>query len=325
MKYLDQIALGDCFKLIKEIPNNSIDLIVTSPPYNIGKEYENKRPLHAYLQAQSLLVSEAARILKDSGSIFWQVGSFIDKGTHIPLDVKLFPIFEDNGFIPRNRIVWIRSHGLHAKNRYSCRHETILWFTKSDNYKFNLDSIRVPQKYANKKGYRGKNKGKLTCNPEGKNPGDVWAFRNVKHNHEEQTIHPCQFPEDMVERIILSTTDNGDVVFDPYMGCGTTAVAAKNLDRHFVGFEIDKDYHSTAIGRLNGQPDKNDNFPNLKTLRNFVDEHMLGPNQFSFTKQIGKVATTKDKAKIFPERHHLEEQINRFVFESEAASSLNTN
>ena len=125
---------------------------------------------------------------------FWQVGSYAKNGLLIPLDVRIFPILEDLGLLPRNRIVWVRTHGVHARRKFSARHETVLWFTKTDDYKFNLDAIRVPQKYQNKKAWRGDKKGELTCHPDGKNPGDIWVFRNVKHNHEEQTTHPAQFP-----------------------------------------------------------------------------------------------------------------------------------
>ena len=190
----DQIHLGDCIDLLRRLPAASVDLVVSSPPYNLGKEYEKKRALQVYLDGQSAVLTECARVLRPSGSIFWQVGSFADSGRLIPLDIKLFPILESLCLFPRNRIAWIRPHGVHARRKFSCRYETILWFTKSDEYVFHLDPMRVPQKYPEKKSYRGENRGKLSCNPHGKNPGDVWAFRNVKHNHEEQTIHPCQFP-----------------------------------------------------------------------------------------------------------------------------------
>ena len=110
--------------------------------------------------------------------------------------------------------------GLHCKKRLSGRYETILWFTKSDDYTFNLDPIRVPQKYPNKKYFKGKNKGKLSCNPLGKNPSDVWEIPNVKHNHVEKTEHPCQFPVELVDRLVLSLTNEGDVVFDPFLDLG---------------------------------------------------------------------------------------------------------
>ena len=261
---------GDCEDLLKCLPDDSIDLVVTSPPYNVGKVYEKKIKLNDYLDFQSRIIKECFRILKPSGSIFWQVGSYSNAGTLIPLDIKFFPIFENLGMQPRNRIVWIRTHGLHGKNKFSARHETILWFTKSNKYKFFLDQIRVPQKYQNKKNYAGDKKGMLSCNPDGKNPGDVWAFRNVKHNHEEQTVHPCQFPEDLIERIVFSTTQEGDFVLDPYMGTGTLAVVAKKHGRNYIGAELDNNYYEVALRRINGSPDVNRVFPNLRTLREHV-------------------------------------------------------
>ena len=244
---------------------------MSSPPYNLGKEYEARRALSHYLDEQQEILRECARVLKPSGSIFWQVGAFSDRGLLIPLDIKFFPILEDLGMLPRNRIVWVRSHGLHAKKKFSARHETILWFTKSDDYTFDLDATRVPQKYPDKKSYRGKSKGQLSGHPDGKNPGDIWVFRNVKHNHEEQTIHPCQFPEDLIARILLATTHEGDVVLDPYMGVGTVAVVARDHGRRYVGAELDANYHAVALRRLSGEPDAAGSFPNLKTLRNYVE------------------------------------------------------
>jgi len=247
---LNKIIHGEAIDTLQELPNACIDLIVSSPPYNIGKEYEARQPLQVYLEEQMQILKHCARILKKSGSIFWQVGAYSHQGVLIPLDVKIFPILESLELIPRNRIIWVRQHGVHARRKFSCRHETVLWFTKSDSYTFNLDSIRVPQKYRNKKAWKGKNKGELTCNPLGKNPGDIWVFRNVKHNHEEQTIHPCQFPEDLIARIILSVTNERDVVFDPYMGAGTVAVVARELQRHYLGTELEAKYHNVAIRRI---------------------------------------------------------------------------
>ncbi len=305
--FKNTIQNANCLDVLRNLPDKSVDLIVTSPPYNIGKEYESKKALSLYLEFQSKVITECCRVLADTGSIYWQVGSFVDQGAHYPLDVKLFPFFERLNMIPRNRIVWLRTHGLHAKNRFSCRHETILWFTKTDKYKFNLDPIRVPQKYPNKKAWTGSNKGELTCDPLGKNPGDVWAFRNVKHNHEEQTIHPCQFPEDMIERIILSSSENGDIVFDPYMGVGTVAKVAKDLNRIYFGTELDKDYFDVSLHRLSGDPDEKGNFPNLKCLRSYCAQKGIeNPGKFSFTKQVGKEPTLGNKSKIFPEEVHLE-------------------
>ena len=316
--HLDNIYLGDCIDLLKSIPSSSVDLVVSSPPYNIGKEYETKRDLENYLDDQRAVLSECHRVLKSTGSIFWQVGSFSHKGTLVPLDIKIFPILEDMGMLPRNRIVWVRQHGLHARKKFSARHETILWFTKGDDYYFDLDAIRVPQKWQNKKSFRGDNKGELTCNPDGKNPGDVWVFQNVKHNHEEQTIHPAQFPEGLIARIMLSTTPKGGVVLDPYMGTGTVAVVARDHDRRFCGAELDERYHDVALRRLSGEPDASGAFPNLKTLRAYVARTGKPINNFRFDVQIGKVASDGSKAKIYPEEYHAEQLVERLQYEADA-------
>src|SRR5579872_3994458 len=141
--FLDRIILGDCRELLEELPDESIDLIVSSPPYNLGKEYETRQALDVYLRDQSLVLSQCKRVLKKTGSLFWQVGAYSDLGMLIPLDVRFFPILEALNLIPKNRIIWVRQHGLHARRKFSCRHETILWFTKSNDHKFNLDRIRV--------------------------------------------------------------------------------------------------------------------------------------------------------------------------------------
>lgn len=315
---INTIFRGDCLDLLRAIPDSSVDLIVSSPPYNLGKEYEAKRALEIYINEQSSVLKECVRVLKSTGSIFWQIGAFSDEGALIPLDIRFFPILENLGLTPKNRIIWTRQHGLHATRKFSCRHETILWFVKSDNYQFNLDEIRVPQKYQNKKHYRGDRKGQLSCNPDGKNPGDIWMFRNVKHNHEEQTIHPCQFPEDMIARIILCTTEPGDVVLDPYMGTGTVAVVARDHGRQFIGAEFEGRYHQVALRRLSGEPDANGRFPNLKTLRDYCERTGEPTSKYRFDMQVGEVASERSKAKIFSEEHHLAELEKRISYEEDA-------
>jgi len=318
---LDQIVLGDCLSTLKKLPNESIDLIVSSPPYNVGKEYENKKNLDVYLEEQTKVLTECVRVLKTTGSIFWQVGSYSNNGLLIPLDIRFFPILESLGMNPINRIIWVRQHGLHSKKKYSGRHETVLWFSKSKDYKFFLDPIRVPQKYKNKKSYKGDNKGKLSCNPNGKNPGDIWIFRNVKHNHEEQTIHPCQFPEDFISRIILSTTEENDVVFDPYMGTGTVAVVSKENNRRFLGTELDKKYFDVSLRRLKGEPDENNSFPNLKTLRDYINKTGESIEKYKFDVQVSKNPTDRSQSKIYSESYHLEELEKRLSFEEESFSN----
>jgi len=231
------IHLGDCVEILKTIPDESLQLIVTSPPYNIGKEYEKRLKLESYLEQQTAIIQECVRCLSPHGSICWQVGNYVDKGAIIPLDTILYPIFTKQGLKMRNRIIWHFEHGLHCSRRFSGRYETIIWFTKSDEYVFNLDPVRVPQKYPGKKYFKGSNAGKYSCNPLGKNPGDLWVIPNVKSNHVEKTDHPCQFPVELIERLVLSMTNEGDWVFDPFLGTGTSIIAAIRHRRRGAGAE----------------------------------------------------------------------------------------
>ncbi len=245
------IFQGDCLEYLPDIPDSTIQLIVTSPPYNLGKEYEKRQSINEYVANQEKVITLCHKKLKDSGSICWQVGSYVENGTIVPLDILLYPIFQKLNLKLRNRIIWHFGHGLHCSKRLSGRYETILWFTKSDEYTFNLDPIRVPQKYPNKKYFTGKNKGKPSCNPLGKNPSDVWNIPNVKHNHVEKTDHPAQFPVELVERFVLALTNKGDCVFDPYIGSGSTAIAALKHGRSCIGAEREPKYVDIMCNRLN--------------------------------------------------------------------------
>jgi adenine-specific DNA-methyltransferase len=197
---------------MKPLTSGSMSLIVTSPPYNIGKAYERRTSMDRYLTEQAKVIAECVRLLHPKGSICWQVGNHIQDSEVFPLDVMLYPVFRKHGLKLRNRIVWHFEHSLHCSKRLSGRHETILWFTKGDDYTFNLDPIRVPSKYPGKKYFKGPKRGQLSGNPLGKNPGDVWIFPNVKNNHVEKTIHPCQFPVELVERLVLAMTKSSDAV-----------------------------------------------------------------------------------------------------------------
>lgn len=240
----------DNLKFMRGLDDDSMKLIVTSPPYNIGKSYEKRSPLDQYVKDQAQVISECVRLLHPNGSICWQVGNHVDKGEIFPLDLVLYHLFKDHGLKLRNRIIWHFEHGLHCSKRLSGRYETIMWFTKGDDYTFNLDPIRVPSKYPQKKYYKGPKAGQLSGNPLGKNPSDVWVFPNVKNNHVEKTIHPCQFPVELVERLVLSMTDEGDRVFDPYMGVGSSVVAALKHGREGFGCDVVKEYVDTAWERV---------------------------------------------------------------------------
>jgi adenine-specific DNA-methyltransferase len=244
------IAHQNNMDFMADLDDGSIGLILTSPPYNIGKVYENKQPLKQYVLEQTEVIKECVRLLHPKGSICWQVGNYVHNGEIIPLDILLYPVFVDQGLKLRNRIIWHFEHGLHCSKRLSGRYETILWFTKQDDYTFCLDPIRVPSKYPEKKYFKGARKGQLSGNPNGKNPGDVWIFPNVKSNHVEKTIHPCQFPVELVERLVLSLTNEGDAVFDPYMGVGSTVVGAIKHHRKGYGCDIVEEYVSIAQQRI---------------------------------------------------------------------------
>ena len=241
---------GDCLELLKTIPDESLQLVVTSPPYNIGKEYEKRLKLESYLEQQTAIIQECVRCLSHTGSICWQVGNYVDNRAIIPLDTVLYPIFTNLGLRMRNRIIWHFEHGLHCSRRFSGRYETIIWFTKSEEYVFNLDTVRVPQKYPGKKYFKGPNAGKYSCNPLGKNPGDLWVIPNVKSNHVEKTEHPCQFPVELIERLVLSMTNKGDWVLDPFLGTGTSIIAAIRLGRRGAGAETHHKYVKLAKQRI---------------------------------------------------------------------------
>lgn len=253
---------GDVKDFVATVPNNAVSLIITSPPYNLGKEYEDRVSIEKYLTKQSDVIAELYRVLRQDGSICWQVGNFVQDGEVFPLDILYYDIFKKLGLFLRNRIIWHFEHGLHASKRFSGRYETILWFTKSDNYVFNLDPVRVPSKYPGKRHFKGPNKGKPSGNPLGKNPSDIWQvvaqdwekeiwdIPNVKANHPEKTIHPCQFPIELAERCILALTNEGDWVLDPYAGVGSTLIAATKNNRRTMGCEKESEYIAIARKRL---------------------------------------------------------------------------
>lgn len=248
-----QIAILECqdnLEFLRGQPNDKFKLIVTSPPYNIGKSYEARSPLDLYLADQKQVIRECARVLHPKGSICWQVGNYTAKGEILPLDCLLFPMFREFGLKLRNRIIWHFGHGLHSSKRLSGRYETINWWTKGDDYTWHLDPIRVPSKYPGKRHFKGPRKGELSGNPKGKNPSDVWEFPNVKFNHPEKTIHPCQFPVELVERLVLSMTEENDDVLDPYVGVGSSVVAALKHKRNGYGCDIVEEYISVARNRV---------------------------------------------------------------------------
>jgi len=257
------IAPGDSLTTLKTLPDGLVKLIITSPPYNLGKVYEETTKLEQYLEALNPIVNELIRVLSPEGSLCWQVGNYVDKSEVFPLDIFYYPYFKKHGLKLRNRVIWHFEHGLHAAKRFSGRYETLLWFTKTDNYTFNLDSVRVPAKYPGKTHYKpGRKYGTPSGNPLGKNPGDrwkivsndwetlLWDIPNAKANHPEKTIHPCQFPIELVERCTLALTQEYDWVLDPFSGVGSAMLAAVKNGRRAIGCEKEIEYVELAKKRF---------------------------------------------------------------------------
>ena len=134
---------GDTLAECKTLPSEAFKLIISSPPYNIGKVYEKQVELEHYLNWQKDILAELTRVCAKDGSIVWQVGNYVEDGEVFPLDIHFYPIFKSLGMQLRNRIVWHFDHGLHASNRFSGRYEVLLWFTKTKDYTFYLDDVRV--------------------------------------------------------------------------------------------------------------------------------------------------------------------------------------
>lgn len=253
---------GDALAFCRTLPSESIHLIVTSPPYNLGKAYETRRAIEHYLSDQEALLNDLVRVLHPRGSLCWQVGNFVEDGEVFPLDMYYYPMFKHLGLKLRNRIIWHFGHGLHASKRFSGRYETLLWFSKTDDYTFNLDPVRIPSKYPGKRHYKGDKRGQPSGNPNGKNPSDMWEVvaqdwetclwdvPNVKANHPEKTTHPCQFPVEVVERCVLALTNIGDRVFDPFVGVGTSLIAGLIHERVVIGCDKHAEYISIARDRI---------------------------------------------------------------------------
>lgn len=248
---METIAQKDAFKFLADLPANSVDLVVSSPPYFMGKEYDTSCSINDFIAIHDQLAKQLVRVVKQGGSICWQVGSHVRNNIVIPLDAIVYSAFSKSKDIHlRNRIIWTFGHGVHCSQRFSGRHETILWFTKGDDYYFDLDAVRVPQKYPGKKHYKGPKQGEPSGNPLGKNPGDVWEIPNVKAGHVEKTVHPCQFPVALVQRLVKALCPENGLVIDPYMGAGSAGVAAISEGRRFAGCDIEPRYVKISRARI---------------------------------------------------------------------------
>ena len=230
-----RIENGDVLELFKNVSDESVDLIVADPPYNLGKNYGNNHDLkgfNEYLDFSRSWLSEAKRVLKPTGTIYVFMGVRFISYLYDILDREL-------GFFFNSWVVWHYTQGIGKKRGFSPRHDDILVFNKSTSFNFNLDSIRIPQKY-----YRSRN------NMRGANPGDVWEFSHVHYCNEDRQNHPTQKPEGLIERMVLASSSEGDFVIDPFSGSGTTLRVCQQLKRNVLGFELNPEYVDMTKVRL---------------------------------------------------------------------------
>jgi adenine-specific DNA-methyltransferase len=241
---------GDALKLMKRIDSPLFDLTVTSPPYNIGKEYEEAVPLEHYVDWCRNWISEIHRLTKDRGAFWLNIGylEIPEKGKAVPI---AYVLWDKTPFYLIQEVIWNYGAGVAGRRFFSPRNEKLLWYVKDkEDYVFNLDDVRDKTvKYPNQR----KN-GKLKCNPLGKNPTDVWQIAKVtsgtNRSSKERTSHPAQFPIALIDRIVKSSSNAGDIVLDPFLGSGTSAIAALANKRKFVGFEINDKYCEIAAVRI---------------------------------------------------------------------------
>lgn len=241
---------GDCLELMKKIDPALVDLTVTSPPYNIGKEYEEPMPLENYLDWCKNWISEIHRVTKDQGAFWLNIGylEIPEKGKAVPIPYLLW---DKTPFYFIQEVIWNYGAGVAGRKFFSPRNEKLLWYVKNrENYVFNLDDIRDKNvKYPNQK----KN-GKLKCNPLGKNPTDVWQIPKVtsgtNRSSKERMPHPAQFPIALIDRIVKASSNPNEIVLDPFLGSGTSAIVALSNGRKFVGFEINEKYCDLAVERI---------------------------------------------------------------------------
>jgi len=230
-----QIKTGDALELLRTIESESVDLIIADPPYNLGKNYGNNHDIKGfreYLQFSEMWLRESYRILESHGTLYVFMGFRFISYLYDILDQQL-------GMYFNSWITWHYTQGMGKTRGFSPRHDDILMFTKSDDFKFNLDSVRVPQKY-----YRERN------NMSGANPGDVWIFSHVHYSNPEREDHPTQKPEALIARMVLTSSDEDDLVLDPFSGSGTTLRVCQVLNRRCIGIELNPEYVALARKRL---------------------------------------------------------------------------
>jgi adenine-specific DNA-methyltransferase len=231
-----------------------VDLVHTSPPYNIDKPYQDytdKLHLKEYLQFVSNVADALNKRMRPGASLFWQTGytQASDTSDEInPIDMLTFPLFKEHGFYLKDRVIWRYYGGMSFKSKFKNQHETLLWFVRGDPENsahqpyFDVDAVREKSREHDPRN-----------NLLGRNPGNVWEVDRVAYGSIEQTSHIAVFPEEVTERIVRACSKPGDVVLDPFLGSGTVAKVARSLGRRYVGIEISRAYYDEALKRIGFQ------------------------------------------------------------------------
>jgi len=277
------IRLGNALDLFKSIGANTIDVIIADPPYNLNKDYGNdsdNKSFTDYIDFTKKWTTEAKRVLKPTGTIYVFMGfRFIS---------YLYQILEQNCNLNFNNwICWFYTQGIGKKKGFSPRHDDILMFTKTDRFNFNLDEVRIPQKF-----YRSIN------NMRGANPGDVWEFSHVHYCQENRQNHPTQKPEGLIERMVLASSNEGDIVLDPFSGSGTTLRVCQQLNRNCIGFELNPEYVELTKKRLSESFQGFDSIdPRMGRVPNDLNDHNV------------RLEYIENHADWFLKNHHGEKEI----------------
>jgi len=243
-KYINHIHHGDCLELFKNIPDNSVDVTFADPPFNLKKNYNSysdSKEFKEYLEWCEQWIYEMVRVTKPTGSIFIH---------NIPKWLTYFSAFLNKYAHFKHWIAWDAPTAPMGKSLQPA-HYGILFYTKKEKGA-KIYELRHPHKRDRKYGHLLKDYGgkKDGLHPFGPLVSDVWTdIHRIKHNR-KRDLHPCQLPIHLMDRIILMTTDEGDIVLDPFSGTGTTAISAKRLGRKFIGFELDKTYLEISKEKL---------------------------------------------------------------------------
>ena len=245
---LSTIILADSLEVMKNMKNNSVDLIFADEPYNIGKDFGNNidkwGSSEEYIMWNKTWICEAMRLLKDDGTIYLMTSTQF---------MPYIDIFVQENYHVLSRIIWsYDSSGVQSKKMYGSLYEPILMFTKTKSSKitFNSSDILVEAKTGAKRGLIDYRKNPPAPYSTTKVPGNVWNFSRVRFRMDEYENHPTQKPEALLERIIRASSNEGDIVFDPFGGSFTTAAVSKKLKRKSISIDMNPEYYKIGLRRL---------------------------------------------------------------------------